>query len=70
MSYRDRPGSAPTRLSPSGQNLIEKARGNQYGLRFLQEGYLESVAVIHRVHPKVVLEVRGYLNQSQQDAQA
>jgi hypothetical protein len=54
------PPSAP-RPPRSGRELIRAAAEHAYGLEFLRDGYLESVAVVFQVHPKLVLRARALL---------
>jgi hypothetical protein len=55
--------AAPARPSPprTARELVRAAAEHPLGLEFLREGYLESVAVIFRVHPNRVLRARALL---------
>lgn len=54
--------AAATPRSPrSGRELIHAAAEHPYGLEFLRDGYLESVAVVFQVYPKLVLRARAVL---------
>jgi len=54
---------AAERPSPprTASALVRAATQHQLGLDFLREGYLESVAVVFRVHPNHVLRARALL---------
>ena len=55
--------AAPARPRPprTARELVRAAFEHRLGLEFLREGYLESVAVIFRVHPNRVLRARALL---------
>ncbi len=58
-------GCEPLPLHPrrprNGRELLRAATEHALGLEFLRSGYLESVAVVFQVHPKLVLRARALL---------
>lgn len=57
------PAAAPVEPRPprSARELVRSAAEHSLGLEFLRDGFLESVAVIFHVHPKLVLRARALL---------
>lgn len=60
------PDAAAPGLSPEAERLLARAREHRLGVKFLVDGYPETVAVTHGVHPRIVHETRDWVIQTRE----